>query len=104
MRRRVANRAQAIGSFLTFISGEGLRKTQLEVLIDDHLTRHPELSTDARVAQFYKRRTTTTSTTTTSESPIKREPAVIISNEIQKVARTARRRVTKTAEDMANTV
>ena len=93
------------GSFLTVGSGDGMRKTQLEILIDEHLSRHPELSTDSRVAQFYKRRTTTTfTTTTTSESPVKREPAVVIPNEIQKVAKTARRRVTKVAEDIANSV
>lgn len=92
-------------SVLTKTSGGGLRKTQLEILIDEHLSRHPELSTDSRVAQFYKRRIATTSfTTTVSESPLKREPAVAIPNEVQKIAKVARRRVTKAAEDIANSV
>lgn len=86
-------------------SGDGLRKTQLEGLIDDHLSRHPDLSTDSRVAQFYKRRIATTSSNTTiSQSPFKIEPVVTIPNEVQKIAKTARRRVTKAAEDIANSV
>lgn len=65
-----------------------------------------DLSTDSsRVAQFDNRPTATTSSITTrSQSPFKTEPVVAIPNEVEKIAKTARRHVTNAAEDLANSV
>jgi hypothetical protein len=78
-------------------SGEGLKKTQLEILLDEHLTNHAELATDARVAPFYKRRSTS------DLSPVKKESSVAL-HEAEKAVKSVKRRVTKAAEELVNSV
>lgn len=65
-------------------------------MIDSFLIQHPELSTDARVAPFYKRRSTTNEL-----SPVKKEQG---SADVEKVAKVTRRRTIKAADELTNSV
>ncbi|KFY45996.1 hypothetical protein V494_00661 [Pseudogymnoascus sp. VKM F-4513 (FW-928)] len=78
------------------LSPNGQKKADLEILIDSYLTRHPELSTDARVASFYKRRSTTHEL-----SPVKKEQ---LSADVEKIAKVTKRRATKAADELTNSV
>ncbi|KFZ17158.1 hypothetical protein V502_04723 [Pseudogymnoascus sp. VKM F-4520 (FW-2644)] len=78
------------------LSPNGQKKAELEILIDSFLIQHPELSTDARVAPFYKRRSTTNEL-----SPVKREQ---VSADVEKVAKVTRRRTIKAADELTNSV
>ncbi|KFY33003.1 hypothetical protein V495_08529 [Pseudogymnoascus sp. VKM F-4514 (FW-929)] len=77
------------------LSPNGQKKADLETLIDSYLTQHPELSSDARVAPFYKRRSTN------ELSPVKKEQ---IAADVEKIAKVTKRRVTKAADELTNSV
>lgn len=63
-------------------------------MIDSFLSQHPELSTDARVAPFYKRRSTN------ELSPVKKEVAA----DAEKIVRVTKRRTTKASDELSNSV
>ncbi|KFY26979.1 hypothetical protein V493_03762 [Pseudogymnoascus sp. VKM F-4281 (FW-2241)] len=77
------------------LSPNGQKKADLEILIDSFLSQHPELSSDARVAPFYKRRSTH------ELSPVKKEQ---IAADVDKVVRSTKRRATKAADELTNSV
>lgn len=64
-------------------------------MIDSFLSQHPELSTDARVAPFYKRRSTN------ELSPIKKEQ---VAADVEKIAKVTKRRTTKAFDELTNSV
>ncbi|OBT53411.1 hypothetical protein VE04_05674, partial [Pseudogymnoascus sp. 24MN13] len=80
--------------FIRYIDPSGQKKADLELLIDSFLSQHPEMSTDARVAPFYKRRSTH------GLSPVKRE----IAADAEKIVRVTKRRATKAADELSNSV
>lgn len=88
-------------SSLTRTSIEGLKKSQLETLIEAELTAHSHYAADSRYAGYYKRRLTDIS------SPIKREAEAVRDGVVDAVnavatskpARTARRRVKEPVEE-----
>lgn len=69
-----------------------MKKTQLEILLDEHLTSHAELASDARVAPFYKRRSS-------GESPVKKEASTALAD-TERAVKSVKRRVTKAAEEL----
>lgn len=75
-----------------------MKKTELEIAIDDYLTSKPEMSTDTRVAPFYKRRNVDSLT-----SPVKKEAAAALSDG-EKIVKSVKRKVSKAAEDITNAV
>ena len=78
-------------------SGDGMKKTQLEVLIEDHLSTHGELASDSRYAAYYKRRLAEYA------SPVKREAGAAVDG-VMKSASRARRRVTQAVDEVASAV
>jgi hypothetical protein len=72
-----------------------LRKVEIEAELEDYLKSKPSLSSDTRVAPFYKRRS--------ESSPVKKEVSSAFS-ESEKVVKSVKRRVTKAAEDLSNMV
>ncbi len=74
-----------------------MKKTDIETELDNYLRNNPSLSTDTRVAPFYKRRSDA------NPSPVKKETASALSDG-EKVIKSAKRRVTKAAEDISNAV
>lgn len=77
-------------------SHDGLKKTDLEVELDDYLTKNSsQYSSDSRFASFYNKRRS-------ESSPVKKEASSALS-EIDSKAKQVRRRVTKAAEDLVAT-
>ncbi|KAH8820905.1 hypothetical protein F5884DRAFT_65916 [Xylogone sp. PMI_703] len=77
---------------------DGLKKQELEAALDSYLTQNSsQFSGDARLTPFYKRRADTI-------SPIKKEPASTMSEIVETKIRPTKRRVTKVAEEIANTI
>jgi hypothetical protein len=78
-------------------SSDGLKKTDIEVALEDYLKSRPELSTDTRVAPFYKRRSDPMA------SPVKKEmPSALADGE--KTIKSVKRRTTKAAEELTNAI
>ncbi|RDW80029.1 hypothetical protein BP6252_04667 [Coleophoma cylindrospora] len=79
-----------------FTEYDGMKKTDLELALDDYLTKNStELSSDTRLQPFYKRRS--------ESSPIKRETSTVMGDGETTVKRV-RRRATKVAEEIANVI
>ncbi|KAI9744003.1 MAG: hypothetical protein M1818_002737 [Claussenomyces sp. TS43310] len=77
------------------ISTEGKLKTDIESALDSYLSSHPELSSDSRVAPFYKRRSESV------QSPVKRETSSTL-DEAGKTVKSVKRRATKAAEEISS--
>ncbi|RFU25289.1 hypothetical protein B7463_g11045, partial [Scytalidium lignicola] len=76
---------------------DGMKKQELEAALDSYLTKNSaQFSSDTRLTPFYKRRADT--------SPIKKEPSSTASEIVETKIRPAKRRVTKVAEEIANTI
>jgi hypothetical protein len=74
---------------------DGLKKTEIEVALDEYLTKNAsQYSGEARLAPFYKRRS--------DSSPIKKEASSALSDAETK-PKSVKRRVTKAAEDLVAT-
>ncbi len=80
-------------------STDAMKKTDLEIALEDHLKANSQLSSDSRYAPFFKRRSGGDSLS----SPVKKEASSALS-ETEKVVKTVKRRVTKAAEDLTNAV
>jgi hypothetical protein len=81
---------------LTFCSYDGLKKTEIEVALDDYLVQNASTySGEARLAPFYtvKRRS--------ESSPVKKETS--LTSDVETKVKSARRRVTKAAEELVAT-
>jgi hypothetical protein len=82
---------------LTLRSYEGQKKTDIEVGLDEYLTKNAAAySSDPRLAPFYKTRRGGES------SPVKKEASSILSDAETKV-KQVKRRVTKVAEEFLPT-
>jgi hypothetical protein len=82
---------------LTLHSYEGQKKTDIEVGLDEYLTKNAATySSDSRLAPFYKTRRGGES------SPVKKEASSILADAETKV-KQVKRRVTKVAEDFLPT-
>ena len=82
---------------LTSHSYDGLKKTEIEVALDDYLTENAaQFSDEARLEPFYRTRGRG------NHSPVKKEAASIVSDITDK-AKVVRRRVTKAAEELLAT-
>ena len=80
---------------LTLLSYDGLKKTQIEIALDDYLTRNSSrFSGEARLAPFYKRRS--------ESSPVKKEASSAFLG-IETKVKSVKRRVTKAAEELVAT-
>ncbi|KAL2073764.1 hypothetical protein VTL71DRAFT_11090 [Oculimacula yallundae] len=78
-----------------FTEYDGLKKTELEVALNDYLTENAsQFSSDAQLAPFYKGRG--------GSSPVKKEAASVVSD-IESKVKSVRRRVTKAAEELLAT-
>jgi hypothetical protein len=76
-------------------SYDGLKKTEVEVALDDYLTQNASTySSETRLAPFYRRRS--------ESSPVKKEVTSALSD-AEKQVKSVRRRVTKAAEDLLAT-
>ncbi|KUJ11829.1 uncharacterized protein LY89DRAFT_623990 [Mollisia scopiformis] len=73
---------------------DGLKKTELEVALDEYLTQNAsQFSSETRLAPFYKR-----------SSPVKKEPSTSSAlAEIDSKVKSVKRRVTKAAEELVAT-
>ena len=84
-----------LGYKLIFSRYDGLKKAELEVALDDHLTKNAsQYSGEARLAPFYKKRS--------DSSPIKKEASSALSD-AETRTKSVKRRVTKAAEDLLAT-
>jgi len=82
-----------LGNKLIFHRYDGLKKAELEVALDDHLTKNAsQYSGEARLAPFYKKHS----------SPIKKEASSALSDAETKT-KSVKRRVTKAAEELVAT-
>jgi len=73
---------------------DNLKKTELEVALDDHLSRNSSTyASDSRFRPFYKRRS--------ESSPVKKEASSALSD-LEAKGKAVKRRATKAAEDIAN--
>lgn len=73
-----------------------MKKTDLELALDDYLTKNStELSSDTRLQPFFKRRS--------ESSPIKREASTTMA-EADTTVKRVRRRATKVAEEIASVI
>jgi hypothetical protein len=80
---------------LIFPRYDGLKKAEIEVALDDYLTKNAsQYSGEARLAPFYKKRS--------DSSPIKKEASSALSDAETKT-KSVKRRVTKAAEDFIAT-
>lgn len=78
-----------------FNSYDGLKKTEVEVALDEYLHKNAsKYSNEARLAPFYRRRS--------ESSPVKKEANSVLS-EVESKAKTVKRRVTKAAEELLAT-
>ncbi|KAG4413239.1 hypothetical protein IFR04_013628 [Cadophora malorum] len=78
-----------------FTEYDGLKKTELEVALDDYLTKNAsQFSSDTQLAPFYKGRN--------GSSPVKKEAASLASD-IETKVKSVKRRVTKAAEELLAT-
>lgn len=73
------------------------KKTEIETELIDFLESNPQLSSDTRVAPFYKRRSDSTG------SPVKKEASTALSDG-EKAIKVVKRRATKAAEEISNAV
>lgn len=81
--------------YLTYCRYDGLKKTELEVALDDYLTKNAsQFSSDTQLAPFYKGRN--------GSSPVKKEAASLASD-IEAKVKSVKRRVTKAAEELVAT-
>ena len=79
---------------LTFCSYEGQKKTEIEVGLDEYLTKNAaQYSNDPRLAQFFKTRRG-------ESSPVKKESAI---SDTETKTKQVKRRVTKAAEEFLPT-
>jgi hypothetical protein len=84
------------GAWLTFHRHDGLKKTELELALEDFLTTNSSTySNDPRFTSFYGKRRS-------ESSPVKKETSSALSD-IENKAKAVRRRVTKAAEDILAT-
>jgi hypothetical protein len=72
-----------------------LKKIDIEAELEGYLKSNPSLSSDTRVAPFYKRRS--------DGSPVKKEVSSAISDG-DKIVKSVKRRVTKAGEELTNAV
>jgi hypothetical protein len=72
-----------------------LKKIDLEVELENYLKSNPSLSTDTRVAPFYKSRS--------QSSPVKKEVPSALSDG-EKAVKSVKRRATKAADELTNAV
>ena len=72
-----------------------MKKTDIETELESYLKSNPSLSTDTRVAPFYKSRS--------QSSPVKKEVSSALSDG-EKTVKSVKRRVTKAADDLTNAV
>jgi hypothetical protein len=72
-----------------------LKKTDIETELESYLESNPSLSTDPRVAPFYKSRS--------KSSPVKKEVSSAVSDG-EKTIKSVKRRVTKAADELTNAV
>ncbi|KAH6722531.1 hypothetical protein DL95DRAFT_324623 [Leptodontidium sp. 2 PMI_412] len=78
-----------------FTGHDGMKKTELEVALDDYLTKNAsQFSSDTQFAPFYKGRG--------GSSPVKKEASSAISD-IETKVKSVKRRVTKAAEELVAT-
>lgn len=85
----------SIADGLTFHRHDGMKKTELEVALDDYLTKNAsQFSSDTQFAPFYKGRG--------GSSPVKKEASSAISD-IETKVKSVKRRVTKAAEELVAT-
>jgi hypothetical protein len=99
LQRVQRTRASGIASSdrLTLRSYEGQKKTDIEVGLDEYLTKNAsQYSSDPRLAQFYKTRRGGES------SPVKKEASSALSDAETKT-KQVKRRVTKAAEEFLPT-
>lgn len=76
---------------------DGLKKQELEVALDEYLTKNStQFSGDTRLTPFYKRRADT--------SPVKKEPTSTATDLVETKIKPARRRVTKAAEEIVSAI
>lgn len=82
---------------LTLHSYDGLKKTDLEVALDEYLTENAsQFSSDAKLAPFYKNRN--------GSSPVKKESSTSTAlAEIDSKVKSVKRRATKAAEELVAT-
>jgi hypothetical protein len=80
---------------LTRISYDGLKKTEIEVGLDEYLSENAtQFSDEKRLAPFYKTRG--------RGSPVKKE-MVALASDIESTVKSVKRRVTKAAEELLAT-
>jgi hypothetical protein len=72
-----------------------LKKTDIETELETFLKSNPSLSTDTRVAPFFKSRS--------QSSPVKKEVSNVLSDG-EKALKSVKRRVTKASDDLTNAV
>lgn len=80
---------------------EGLKKSQLEIIIEQELNQYPHFAADSRYAGFFKKRLSDTAT------PVKREVVSAgegVADTVTKATRGARRRVTEKVEEAVSAV
>ncbi len=82
---------------LTFHSYDGMKKTEIEVALDEYLTENAsQFSSETRLAPFYKRRS--------ESSPVKKESSTSSAlAEIDSKVKSIKRRATKAAEELVAT-
>ncbi|KAG0646894.1 hypothetical protein D0Z07_6200 [Hyphodiscus hymeniophilus] len=84
----LAELAESLG-----LSHEGLKKTELEVELEDYLTKNKsQYLNDTRFSSFYNKRRS-------ESSPVKKEASSVLS-EIENTTKAIRRRVTKAADEL----
>ena len=75
---------------------EGLKKTELELELEDHLNKNKsQYQNDSRFTTFYGKRRS-------ESSPVKKEATSVLSD-VETAAKSVRRRVTKAAEELLAT-
>lgn len=72
-----------------------MKKNDIEAELESFLKSNPSLSSDTRVAPFYKRRS--------EPSPTKKEVSSAVPDG-EKVVKSVKRRATKAAEELTNAV
>lgn len=80
---------------LTFISYDGMKKTEVEVALDSYLKENVSAHSDnPKLEPYYRRRS--------ESSPVKKEAPSLLAEADSKL-RSVRRRITKAAEDFVAT-
>lgn len=87
----LAELAESLG-----LEHDGLKKTELEVELEDHLQKNKtQYQNDARFTSFYSKRRS-------ESSPVKKEATSALSD-VENTAKSVKRRVTKAAEELLAT-